>query len=872
MSQYQYPPLSLGPDSVRLLRLLPHEDKNAPIQCQLFDYSLQEPGKRTHLYDALSYVWGDSKNPRSIYIGEHNLPVTENLHAALSHLRNFSLERIVWVDAICIDQKNTKEKEQQIQIMTTIYSQANRVLVWLGEAADNSDQALEEIRAAGGNATISLSNETIQSAVLALLQRNWFQRIWVRKRHLTILAETTESRSRFFRKLPPLEIDGYAFCLGIDSLREFYEARVELQSLIRSVTYLIKGAIFRPNYVMSRTGGVSQAICTLGELIDMYHNHEATLLHDKIYALFGMSGMSSDDLSKANLLPNYEVEWEELLQRLAKFLLCERISIDTWSGKEIAVIKSKGCILGRISSVQKTISLDGRQGVDIIFKNISEQLGYREESSAHWTLQPSAKPIRDGDLICLLQGASKPTIIRLRKDHFVIIVIAASPLETGQTGDKYIKWPEVFPRDFLLVWDWEYFPKPQDLGEYDTLVRTNDWVSENSKTEVGGYLSKAARIWNVVMILDDLEEYEEGEERLREAIVGYEMAFVQEHLDLPKGQYGRTPLSWAAGNGYNTVVNILLETYDINPNLEDSQTGRTPLLWAAKNGHEAVVKLLLETGKVEVDSKDKYSQTPLLWAAINRHEAIVKLLLETGKVEIDSKDNKYSRTLLSWAAGNGYKAVVKLLLETGKVEIDSKDKYSQTPLLWAAMNGHEAIVKLLLETGKVEVESKDNEYGQTSLSWAAENGHEAVVKLLLETGKVEIESKDDEYSRTLLSWAAGNGYKAVVKLLLETGKVEIDSKDKYGRTPLLWAARNGHKVIGKLLLETGKVEIDSKDKYSQTSLLWAATNGHEAVVKLLLETGKAEIELKNEYGLTPLSWAVENGHEAVVKILDNYVN
>ena len=86
------------------------------------------------------------------------------------------------------------------------------------------------------------------------------------------------------------------------------------------MTYLIRGAIFRPNYVVSRTGGVPQAICTLGELIDMYHNHDATLLHDKVYALLGMSGISSDGLSKANLLPNYGVKWEELLQRLIKFL------------------------------------------------------------------------------------------------------------------------------------------------------------------------------------------------------------------------------------------------------------------------------------------------------------------------------------------------------------------------------------------------------------------------------------------------------------------------------------------------------------------------------------------------------------------------
>jgi hypothetical protein len=173
-------------DTIRLLRLLPHKDENAPIKCQLLHPSLQESGQRMYPYDALSYVWGCPEKPRSILIDGHDLPVTANLHEALSRLRYRSTERIIWVDAICINQELEEEKEQQIRIMARIYGQANCVVVWLGEAADDSDRALEEIRvvAGGKKSENSSNNGTTQQAVLALLQRPWFRRIWVRDKTL----------------------------------------------------------------------------------------------------------------------------------------------------------------------------------------------------------------------------------------------------------------------------------------------------------------------------------------------------------------------------------------------------------------------------------------------------------------------------------------------------------------------------------------------------------------------------------------------------------------------------------------------------------------------------------------------------------------
>jgi ankyrin repeat protein len=224
-----------------------------------------------------------------------------------------------------------------------------------------------------------------------------------------------------------------------------------------------------------------------------------------------------------------------------------------------------------------------------------------------------------------------------------------------------------------------------------------------------------------------------------------------------------TGLHLAAYFGVKAAINSLLEI-GLAALLKDSY-GQTPLSWAAWNGHEAVVKLLLKKG-AEVDSKEgSYSRTLLSFAAESGHEAVVKLLLEEG-AEVDLKDS-FGLTPLWWAAGNGYEAVVKLLLEKS-AEVDSKDGFGWTPLWCAAGNRHEAVVKLLLEKGAdvklllekgAEVDSKEGSYGRTPLSWAAQNIHEAVVKLLLEKG-AEVDSKD-KHGQTPLSWAAEKEHEAV---------------------------------------------------------------------------------------------------------------
>ena len=189
----------------------------------------------------------------------------------------------------------------------------------------------------------------------------------------------------------------------------------------------------------------------------MYYTHEATDPRDKVFALLGMS---SHDNIAPDLSPNYNIQWVQLFERLVKFLLYKEVFVETRYDRKIAVIKNKGYILGQVSLVRS----GDEQDVMITSKNAAWYLG----EEVKWTLQASAKSIQEGDIVCLLQGASKPTIIRLRKDYFTIIIIAATPLnESGSLGRPELsKSITRFPRDFLLVWDWKTPLEEQD--EEDT--------------------------------------------------------------------------------------------------------------------------------------------------------------------------------------------------------------------------------------------------------------------------------------------------------------------------------------------------------------------------------------------------------------------
>ncbi|KAL2354621.1 heterokaryon incompatibility, partial [Cryomyces antarcticus] len=97
-------------------------------------------------YEALSYVWGNPADPKYIELDKQKFPVTHNLHATLRALRNNRTKRVLWVDALCINQADIPERIAQVAQMRHIYEAAQEVAVWLGGETSGSPRAFSFLK------------------------------------------------------------------------------------------------------------------------------------------------------------------------------------------------------------------------------------------------------------------------------------------------------------------------------------------------------------------------------------------------------------------------------------------------------------------------------------------------------------------------------------------------------------------------------------------------------------------------------------------------------------------------------------------------------------------------------------------------------
>lgn len=175
-SSYRYEALSsLG--SIRLVQILPGEP-TADIQVNIEQTIIEDASR----YEAISYTWGNKSDPQQIFCGpgRQRLSVMENCVSILRRLRQPDEPRLVWVDAICIDQSSVPERNAQVAIMGRIYEKASRVIIDIGDASRKSDFALDALMHCAEDKLYPMElGLDIRDAVGELYRRPWFGRVWV---------------------------------------------------------------------------------------------------------------------------------------------------------------------------------------------------------------------------------------------------------------------------------------------------------------------------------------------------------------------------------------------------------------------------------------------------------------------------------------------------------------------------------------------------------------------------------------------------------------------------------------------------------------------------------------------------------------------
>lgn len=344
---FSYEPLEKG--QIRVLRLQPGTS-HEPIVTSLLHLQLRS-GEDYVLsdYETLSYTWGSPTPQYTITCNEMPLSVGANLLAALYRLRLPDRERLLWIDAICINQGDIPEKNDQVRSMIDVYRQARRGIVWLGDVQDESELAIacalhldtsethRELFWEREHHATCLSNlGTYWKALQRLYGRSWFYRTWIRQ-EVAVAQEIevycgaskmswgclkrTEKRFRDLRRMLP------------DELADAPEPSAP-PSALTTTSLLKKG--WKPGDSVLGMIAEDDSLYRhhTGQLLELLisgRGFDATNTRDLVYAYLGLAQervADSTEASDSAMIIDYGSSVSEVYQRLAKYHINKTRSLD----------------------------------------------------------------------------------------------------------------------------------------------------------------------------------------------------------------------------------------------------------------------------------------------------------------------------------------------------------------------------------------------------------------------------------------------------------------------------------------------------------------------------------------------------------------
>ncbi|KAL8387242.1 hypothetical protein RB595_010052 [Gaeumannomyces hyphopodioides] len=321
LSGFQYTALSKDVAHIRLVTLNPGswaDEIRCTIDVVRFDGNTA--------YEALSYVWGDPGIRKPIRLNGHHFDVTENLWLAMRRLRDPSTPLVVWIDAICINQRDGDEKSQQVAMMGDIYKGCKNCTIWLGESPETAETGLQTksttaaragellrvlatdkhlpelpcFTAVEGERTdISEQYEAHFEALAKLLELPWWRRIWV----VQELVLPASVRFRYAsEELPYQTLRGVVEMLKTHAATCCKPHRMTLRALAFDPLLTLQEQV--DPMISTRETWKSDKPLTLFQLRRQFYASQATEKRDLFY---GLLGLAKEWCSYKPLEPNYGV-------------------------------------------------------------------------------------------------------------------------------------------------------------------------------------------------------------------------------------------------------------------------------------------------------------------------------------------------------------------------------------------------------------------------------------------------------------------------------------------------------------------------------------------------------------------------------------
>lgn len=269
-----------------------------------------------HKYTAISYAWENQAPVSRIrFSNGQSIPLSLTLSTLFDSLRKNYRSFTLWIDAICINQKDTAEKSSQVRLMGQVYSCAEQLLLWLGESNRETQDAFQFMES---KQTLSWPDDwdlekdlSGLESLFTVLERPYFQRVWV------IQEITLNDNVLMACGSDRIDFDNFRLC--VFAVWRFFEGWDDYDNdsdAIRGLYCVTRMIFVRDEYQDS--GAVRYEI-----LLQAALHCKATDNRDMVFAFRGIGGSDRPVPD-----PDYNASVEDVYIKTAIALLCYGTSLD----------------------------------------------------------------------------------------------------------------------------------------------------------------------------------------------------------------------------------------------------------------------------------------------------------------------------------------------------------------------------------------------------------------------------------------------------------------------------------------------------------------------------------------------------------------